>query len=332
MGGNAIPNARRITTAELLEIVEKLMPILKKYYQFCYVPKFMGNKETHGDVDFMVTLPVVDNHRELLKAELQSKHSVVNGTTGSYEYNGVQIDVSLHSAEDFVTTCWYKNYGDVSMLIGVMTHHVGLVYGMDGLRLRLGFEDGKVVSGFKASVHHFHEITLSKSPKAIFQFLGLSYEKYSQGFYDQNEIVDFLAKSPYFFAPHFYPHDESACHRYREKRPSYQEVRRLIKERADLPQTHLPTNEEMIDIAVKHFQCQKKVEDFVNLAVIHDKVKQRFNGDTVGQVSGLTQKALGNLMQHLRKVFTQLEIACMTDEEWKTRLDKAIEAYRSLLH
>ncbi len=340
MGGNAIPDARRITTAELLEIVAKLTPILEKLYQFCYVPKFMGNKETHGDVDFMVTLPIHDNHRERLKQELQSKHFVVNGTTGSYEYDGVQIDISLHAPEDFVTTCWYKNYGDVSMLIGVMTHHVGLSYGMDGLRLKLGFENGKVVSGHGANVKYYNEIRLSKHPKAIFQFLGLSYEKYSQGFQNQMEIVDFLTKSPYFHAPHFYPYEsedensavnERACHRYREKRPSYQEVRRLIKERQDLPVHKIPSKDEMIEIAVKHFKCEKKVEDFVNLATIHCKVKQRFNGEIVGEASGLTHKALGNLMQHLRRAFTQLEIACMTDEEWKDKLGKAIEAYRSLL-
>lgn len=331
MGGNAIPDARRITTAELQDIVTKLTPIIQRYYQFCYVPKFMGNKETHGDVDFMVSLPVVDNHREMMKQELQSKHSAINGDTGSYEYDGVQIDISLHSPENFITTCWYKNYGDVSMLIGVMTHHVGLVYGMDGLRLRLGYDDHQVVNGFKANNHYFHEICLSKHPKAIFQFLGLSYEKYSQGFQTQQEIVNFLSKSHYFNALYFHPSDESACHRYREKRPSYQEVRRLIKEQSDLPQNLLPSKNDMVKIAVGHFKCQKKVDDFVNLAEIHSRFKHRFNGERVGQVSGLTNQALGNLMQSLRRMFTQLQIVTMTDQQWTIALEEAVHAYQTLL-
>jgi hypothetical protein len=312
MGGNAILGTRRILTAEFSEIIKQLIPLLSTVYRHVYVPRFLDEKESHGDIDFVTCLPIAtQNVQDTVKELLGSDVIVANGPTVSYLYKGAQIDIHTCQPDMFIMTCWYRDYGDISQLIGLMAKKIGLIYGQNGLHYRLIFANGSS-----------QIIELSRDPAKIFEFFGFDLDQFGKGLSTVGQLIDFLVKSPYFSRDIIdYGKDLTKY----EKRPMYLKIRQQILDRP--LESPISNRDYIYQRAIDYFK-QNDMIAYLKYSNQKDiDYKTRFDSKIVRQLSGLDQRPLGDLMMSLRNTYTRDQILAMNDSEWIQSLDDSIKTY-----
>jgi hypothetical protein len=92
--------------------------------------------------------------------------------------------------------------------MGKIFHKFGLKYGYDGVKYIYRLDNEKKLG----------DITVTKNMPRAFEFLGLSYEKFEQGFNTVEDIFDYVIGSPYFQKEAFYFENLNAINKKRNKR------------------------------------------------------------------------------------------------------------------
>lgn len=225
MGGRALKNAftRRYERAEFDEISKELIEILSKRFARVAIPLFYKNKLTFGDADVLVSTELKTikgdvynfeetfNVRAYIEETFKPNEIFHNGSCWSFDYKELQIDIILAEPTHFDSTLMYLSYNDLGNFIGRLAHGFGLKYGQEGLWYEHQFK-GKNIG----------TISVSKDYPKIFKFLGISYERYEQGFNELEEIFTFIAESPFFNWKKFQMEELNKINRDRnKKRASY---------------------------------------------------------------------------------------------------------------
>jgi hypothetical protein len=192
MGGRALKNTttRRYERIEFEEISKELIDTLSKKFKKVTMPLFYKNKETFGDADILVSMEGYDKDfdiRDYITTVFEPNEIFHNGTCWSFDYKELQVDIITCEPEHFDSNAMYLSYNDLGNFIGRLAHGLGLKYGQEGLWYEHTFK-GKNIG----------TIQVSKDYPKIFNFLGLSYERYQQGFNELEEIFTFIAESKYF--------------------------------------------------------------------------------------------------------------------------------------
>ena len=303
MGGKAL-DGRRLSTPEYLEMSQHLRNLLLTMFVRVYIPISFGGKESHGDIDLVVTGPRCQEFSFAVQELLEATRFQFCPPTYSYLHQGVQVDVHVCPEEEFETCCMYKSHGDVSPLIGMLCHGIGCIYGMDGLRMVFRFHRGQFYS-WGDPTYERHQITLSRDSRRICEFLGLSYERLQSPFNHSDEIVTFLKESPYFDRGVYHPDAKilsCATHKRRVRRPLFQEILECLmdpdipyvqRDCAELHRIHQSALEFFDRVDEYQLSCQR----ILNKYYYH----QRINGAFVGKLTGLAGPHLGELMNHVRE-------------------------------
>lgn len=169
-------------------------------------------------------------------------------------------------------------------------------YGQEGLFLDLYHKDDKL-----------DRVIISKDYYKIFNFLGLSYEKWEDGFDELENIFEYISESKFFDWRMFQMSKLNKINRERNlKRKSYMSFLDWMLENASDEQ-----HEKKIDLSIYNF---KYISDFFpeanlvlevrRLEYEHSKakyVKTKFNGGYVMRKYGLKDKALGDAMTGFKK-------------------------------
>jgi hypothetical protein len=188
MGGRALKNTttRRYERDEFEDISKELMEILKNRFARVTMPLFYKNKPSFGDADILVT-GFEGDIREYITNTFKPNEIFHNGNCWSFDYKELQVDIITCAPEHFDSNAMYLSYNDLGNFIGRIAHGLGLKYGQEGLWYEHNFKGSNIGS-----------IQVSKDYAKIYDFLGLSYERYLEGFNDLEDIFMFIAGSKFF--------------------------------------------------------------------------------------------------------------------------------------
>jgi hypothetical protein len=173
-----------------------------------------------------------------------------------------------------------------------------LHYGQEGLFLKMYNKD-----------NFLGKIILSKDPKKMLEFLGLSYERYQEGFDELVDIFKFISASPYFNWEKVQLENNNKVNRDRDKkRNTYQEFLKWIDENVRDDAHNYQTEKDktlyydMINEAFPEANLQMEVRRLEYEYCKELYVKSKFNGGEVMRKYGLQGKELGDAMNTFKKI------------------------------
>lgn len=312
MGGNAIKIAptRRFTKAEYDELCLEVHAKFKAYnwrYRYHIIDSYF-EKSDFGDMDILVEkaprstlngttgtwLPVA------FIEMFPSKEVVTNGDVISLEYKGFQLDFIQVSGDIFNFAKTYFAWNDLGNLMGKTARRMGLKYGWQGLSYTLRDGIGDKVG----------EIPVTKIPEEAVRFLGYDWDRMQKGFKNLEEIFEFTASSKYFDPNAYSLENLNHVDRIRDKkRTTYQEfLTWLDKNGKKEPGIVIPDPSYYLHTIRRSFPEFAMKYDLLNAQVAkRAKVRQKFNGDIVSEITGLKGKDLGDFMREFRAWFVREE-------------------------
>lgn len=289
MGGNALKEfkPKRMTTREVTNTFNYIQRLWLLRYPDSppYLVPWVDEKDDHGDIDI-----VVERYPEDVK-EWLTEHTTIMKTNdrvisaGWPTPNGlVQVDFICEDS-DTATARFFYSGGDFGMLMGRLAAWHGLVFGMDGLRLRADPE--KPWS---------KDILLTRDPEVILETLGL--QKKMPRFTTYKKMWDYVMASPMARSYMFMPAATNAENRSRDRqRPRIKEFQEWLKKYfpwdpvvpPDIPRV---TFEKALETVAKTFgafvinECQQQESRW--------KVERNFNQIVgVDAVAMMSAKPLG---------------------------------------
>lgn len=320
MGGNALKqfgskrlNSERFEAfaVELNKVMNEILVSHGVPTQARMIPSYK-DKEDHGDIDIVVPMATRQKlNNEQMMAELASRFGVEslpyknNGPVVSYglplEEGGVfQIDLIYTPEEELDFAVSYFAWNDVGNLIGRIAHKMGLKFGHDGLSMPM-----------REGNNLFDTIMLTQSYEEALTFLGFDYARWKQGFNNLEEIFHFVTACPRFSSSIYALENRNHTARVRDKkRPTYTKFLVWLDEHPEadkafdwsadksvwLPEilSAFPGARENYERALSNLERQKRI-------------KAKFNGELVTEVTGISGKELGTFMADFKNSFESRE-------------------------
>lgn len=188
MGGKALKIAytRRYQREEFDELSKEMREILYNNFDKVDIPFFYKKKESFGDIDILVS-GGIKPMREYIEETFKPTEIFDNGNCWSFDYKEIQVDLITCSIENFDTNFMYLSYNDLGNYMGRIAQGFGLKYGTTGLWYEHYFKNQNIGS-----------VPVSKDYSKIFEFLGLDYTRWEEGFDTLEDIFKFIAYSPFF--------------------------------------------------------------------------------------------------------------------------------------
>lgn len=305
MGGLALKNltipTRRYERAEFDIISVELLDTLRQTFKRVAMPLFYKNKKSFGDADLIVSMEGFNgNIRDYITETFKPTEIFHNGNCYSFDYKDLQVDLITLAPEHFDSNEMYLSYNDLGNFIGRIAQGFGLKYGQEGLWYEHYFKGTNLGSS--------KPIIISKNYKEIYEFLGLSYERWEQGFDELEDIFEYIATCKYFNWERFQLKSLNKINRERNlKRKSYMSFLEWIDNNvADDNHKFIfdKTQEEYNDIIGAAFPDSDLELNIRKLEYEHCRglyIKAKFNGGDVMRKYGLKDKALGDAMTGFAK-------------------------------
>jgi hypothetical protein len=306
VGGNALKNCktRRYNADEYRklvgEVLTKLIYALNCCSEVTDVPAYYS-KDSFGDMDLLLESDYLPSDwQEKVITAFQPKECFKNGNCFSFEYKEFQIDLIITPSSEYQTSLNYFAYNDLGNLIGRIAHMMGMKLGHDGLAYhwRIG------------ETQHFRTIVVETDWAKILPVLGLSYERYQQGFDRLEDIFEFVVSSEFFNKDIYLLHNRNHTSRVRDrKRKTYTEFLKWIE-------NHQHTNAQNFWIEWRKGQDKRAWLPYLFRKIPHFETlynevqaewefemeyRKRFNGDLVREWLKLDGKELGEFMRYLRE-------------------------------
>ncbi|KAG9315899.1 hypothetical protein JVU11DRAFT_3548 [Chiua virens] len=266
-------------------------------------------KIDHGDIDFVVAYPL---NREIIPPEQVGR---VLGAIKSIELDGnrpsnyaVEIgpeDWLVHSAQPLpsdhiycqvdVRVCGdeqeaqrlsiFHGYGDLGIIIGAIAKGCGLKVNHDGLKVPAPPPDPAV--------------QLTDSPRAIFDFMGLSVDRWLRGFETVEETFEFAAASRFFDPRRLHVPSMDAFNKSVQSRDMYLDF--LVWAQGKTPTTSSAGPcQEAAEEALVRFGKKSEWDAMVNGRYAKTWLKSNFNGKLVAEWTGLGWKGVKAVMDDVR--------------------------------
>ncbi|MFB6215270.1 MAG: hypothetical protein ABEI54_05295, partial [Candidatus Bipolaricaulia bacterium] len=191
MGGNALTvETRRVDRQEYADIQDRLIKYLacQLGYQDVRPIPHVHNKTSFGDLDLLVSKPKPRDLRRTLQTDLGSREAVKNGDIISFDYRGFQVDLIHCPPKNMDMAQVYFAYNDLGMLMGMLAKRVNCKYGWDGLYYVY----------YSPNRERRWTILLSQNPVEIFDFLGLDYSRFFEGFDSIEAVFEYVMTSRWF--------------------------------------------------------------------------------------------------------------------------------------
>lgn len=305
MGGNALKQhqAVRLDKNDYEPLAGQCIARLRALYPAGRIEAIQAyrEKQSFGDLDVLVA---ADGYDPFKAADaLGSVEVVRNGpvtSVGVEVPDGIfQVDLIKSPLEEFDYASRYFRWNDLGNLIGRIAHAMGVAHRHDGLFFY--FRDGD---------HLFREILLTRDHDLALLFLGLDPLRFNRGFDTLEDVFRFVASSSFFNRDIYLLQNRNAKSRVRDsKRPSYMKFLAWCEANPDLPSFSFPENKILwlarFSVHFPGFSAEhEKAES--DLARIH-AAREKFNGEWVSSITGLTGKPLGELIRKFRESFESTE-------------------------
>jgi hypothetical protein len=297
MGGNLF-KAGRVTKERYEEILATLIPVLDKHFGNSYrIPRPYRDKADYGDVDIILDAGAVRTQFDWFDSlcdelGVEETHRVRNVL--SMLYMNFQVDIFMTPTSELESSANFMSYNILGNLVGRIYHKFNLRYGEAGLFY--------VLRGF--TNHISKEIIVTRDMNKILSFVGLSYDRWKEGFNNVEEIFEYVIESPYFCSNSY--------------SPEFYNVRKRANERPDFVKflDYLEVNK-----IEKNFPFEKPKEQYLgmidfyfktDLKSAHEKhlrqerlkqVAEKFNGRIIMELLNIEGKELGAFIGNYKNGF-----------------------------
>lgn len=300
MGGNVFsnPSTKRYNRTQYEHVTKEIKTQLLTICTDVHILESTVDKQDFGDADILVTGATKDELIDLFvkykKLDPKLDFSA-NGHVLSMRYVDFQIDLILTPKCDFSFSKGYFNHSDLGNLIGRVAHKMGFKFGHDGVWYVV--RDGDYVVG---------ECCLTKDFDKALAFFGFDVARYYKGFNTLDDIFKYVSSS-FYFNRDLYPleHRNHIARMRDRKRKTYTAFLKYCDEMEwDLDYIFYG----------EYIYLHKAFDAFPNFLVdykiLEEKlaqkriIKSKFNGEIVRTITGFTDKALGQFIQHFKQWVT----------------------------
>jgi hypothetical protein len=330
MGGNALKNTytRRFDREEYFELEAEVVNRLKQDFPSRRVAAVQAyrTKPSYGDMDVVFQSDdMTFDLRKYLEDTFHPSEMVKNSNCLSFEYKEIQVDLLLTADRIFDTTCNYFAWNDMGNLLGRVSHMMGLKLGHDGLWYM-----------FRLGTYAFDDIELTRDWRVILPALGYDFERWNAGFDTMEDMFKFVVSSQFFNREIFLLRNRNNASRTRDaKRKTYQEFLKWIDspEAGTLPEC--PYKEDKRDWLPYLFSVlpgfEPRFHEVQARFDVQTTARERFNGEVVTAITGLTGTELGDFMKRFREEMGGKDalrnwVAATSDDEVR---DKILETLAS---
>lgn len=313
MGGNAITaTSVRLTDKNYYRLAPKVLQGLKNVLpgrRMDLIPA-LAEKPDFGDMDILVQHPgVLDEDIERVakaigagEALRHDKNSRVVSfgvpAVESMEYrsgNAFQIDLIAAPAFAYEFALNYFSFGDFGNFMGCIARAMSTQLRHDGLYYRC-------IDG----TQKYGEILLTSNFSQALDFLGFEPQRFDQGFANNLELFEAIARSKFFSHSIFLLENNNARSRVRKaKRENYLSFLKWCEQRTDEVQYAYPDDRRQWLVRIsEHFPHFGPQMGFLNMLREHQRAaKARLNGEIAGRLTGLSGPDLGELLSRFRGQF-----------------------------
>lgn len=309
MGGKALGyEARRITPDELFQINQH---VCSTYSDFTpkLIPSYRS-KQDHGDVDFVL----VGNYggvRDAVMSRSQPASTYDNKPTLSWDHDGVQIDFTVCSTSTMQQAqVDYMAWNDLGNFIGRVARSIDFKYGHEGLKYVVRLSD-----------HTVTELDVSHDIGLVLEFLGYNSAVWRMGFDTKEEIFAYASSTPLFNPLYFSLEEQAHQDRVRNaKRAMYRDMLEYIQQHGMKPRPKLTPGERHQHLvrAETFFgvDIQGQIDALRESYALHERRKQKLNGQLVREWTGLEGRMLGaTLTQYKQELLETFPTAL---DDWST--------------
>lgn len=241
MGGNATKefNTIRMTKEQYYKLSIMLLTSVVSQAnsnERTGIPVSYGDKDSFGDIDFLSTITSDEFEKRITKGLYSDKLDILgkkkNGNITSYAIRykdddgqwsePFQVDLIKTNSNEFDFSYNYFSYNDLGNFIGRLAVIANLKFGFDGLFVKTYFDKHSDVTERKQNSVGYMETKLDVDFYQALELLGLSVERYKQGFKTLDEIFEFIAQGEYFDYEFFKIENLNSSQRQRDvKRPNF---------------------------------------------------------------------------------------------------------------
>jgi hypothetical protein len=300
MGGRALKSTytRRYMRQEFEDIKKEIFDILSKDFKRFDIPRFFESKESFGDIDIILSMDGFNkNMNDYIVDTFNPNEIFHNGNAWSFDYKELQVDFITCSAEDFDSNYHYLAFNDLGNFIGRLAQSIGLKYGQEGLWYN-HYSDENTKD----------KIMVSKDYPKIFEFLGLDYGRWIEGFDTLEEIFEYVRTSYLFNPEMFQLHKLNKINRERNlKRASYMAFLEFLKNKAPHPDYSKSMvelcKEDVINVIRSYFPEANIDLHLAEIAYKHARknlIKQKFSGGILIEKYGLKGKEIGETIKYFK--------------------------------
>ena len=313
MGGKAIKIAKRVNRNIFFEYKEEILPRVRKSFntEVFLITSYL-NKQDFGDMDILVLENEINiNRREIIENEFNPVEIFTNSNIISFNYNELQVDLIFTSKENWITSQIFFCNGDLGNFMGKLYNNYGrlrdigisIKYGFDGLKCKFIYE-GKNKS-----------ISLCKDPVKIFNFLGLDFETWKEGFDEKEDMFDYVIGSRYFDYLSFQWENLNSINKDRNKRrPNYVIFLDYIEDHKNVINWNREDKTEYLDNLENFFgvNIREEFEMFKEEIERNKYIASKFNGNIIMErFPDLKGKELGQKIEAFKSLFE-------TEDEFKS--------------
>lgn len=308
MGGNALSiETRRLSKDEYGQLAADVKAKLEEDKYLCIgrieVFKSYGDKKSFGDIDILMTKTALSTmqitHR--ITEVFSTKEVVHNDNTYSFAYEGAQVDLKFVAPHLFDVAFNYYAYNDLGGLLGRLAAHQGFTLGPQGLLYKL-----------MRGTRLIDTLTITRDWVQILRILQIEdVNAYDTGFDSLESMFELVASSAVFDPALYMPANRSAKKFSRDKgRKTYTEFIRWLD--YCRPSTGILTKKGkdfwLADVLSKYPYFKVSY----NIAVAeYEKqlfIKNKFNGTTISEATGITGKELGTFISWFNIKVSQDEL------------------------
>jgi len=320
MGGGALKKlpkdkqTRRYNKDEFDSLATKLLPKVKDVFntEVTLVESYK-DKQTFGDMDILVlnnglgidfenNIDFVNQLKEIVVEEFGANQTHKNGNVLSFDYERLQIDLILVDKENWESSNIFYKWGDLGNFMGKLFSSYGNLDKKH--RLKYGFDGLKVVLLYN---HRYKEVILTKDNKKGFDFLGLDYERYEQGFNSNKDVFDYILTSDIYSYDIFQWENLNSKNKFRNKRrPSYYEFLEYIKDKKNT--IEYTKGDDYYLNELKDFFSVDIKEEYDSLLKESERKKEiseKFNGRHVLNKFEVNPKKLNGMFGNFKKYVSE---------------------------
>lgn len=277
---------------------------------------FVREKESHGDLDILVykdsphSAKILADELVVQGFKVEHNKDIVSVLLLTFQVDFIFVDREVASYSQH-----YFSWNDLGNLVGRMSKQIGLKHGHDGLYY-VQRDNDRILAEHKLSNDYF----------TVLEILELNVDVFKKGFDTYEDMFIWVSKSPYFNPEKF--SFEALNHRNKvrdRKRKVYNMFLLWCKEHT-FKQPRVV--DDHLNFLSEYFPDLKEKVDQVNLrATTRKLLSEKFNGNIISSLTGLSGKELGSFIAYLKSSYTEDDLLKMDSPSIHKLINDTFKGY-----